>query len=288
MTKIKQFAINRFVKFIQIRERYRTWREGGSINRKDRDYIIEKYRFCNVRRNDDRVTRWVHVNWLDRWRNHNELWFAMVVARLFNFPHALDDISDCVLPFNPTKMKRRLHARRDAGLKNFNAAYIVSTNGRAMDKVDYIVDCVLTPMWEGRKKMSLLVGQVDFLDDVHQALMQFQGMASFMAAQVVADVKYASPDQWKDFHTFAASGPGSRRGLNRILGQRVDAPWTEENFRAVLQDLRTATNLRLSDMEAITAQDIQNCLCEYDKYERARLEEGTPKQLYTKSKEKLP
>jgi hypothetical protein len=28
------------------------------------------------------------------------------------------------------------------------------------------------------------------------------------------------------------------------------------------------------------AQDLQNCLCEFDKYERARLGEGTPKQIY--------
>lgn len=289
MTKIKDWAINRFVKFIQARERYRRWRQDGAgLAKQDRDYIIETYRFCNVRRNDDRVSLWIHKEWLARWRTHDELWFAMVVARLFNLPDSLAEIADCVLPFNPMKMKRRLHARRDAGMKNFNAAYIVSTNGRAMDKVEYVVDHMLTPMWTARKKMSLLVGQVDYLDDVHEALMQFQGMASFMAAQVVADIKYANPRQWKDFHTFAASGPGSRRGLNRVLGREIGTPMSENDFRAALLDLRDMTNMRLIDQNPITAQDIQNCLCEYDKYERARLDEGKPKQLYTRNPEPLP
>lgn len=30
----------------------------------------------------------------------------------------------------------------------------------------------------------------------------------------------------------------------------------------------------------LSAQDLQNCLCEFDKYERVRLGEGRPKQLY--------
>jgi hypothetical protein len=34
------------------------------------------------------------------------------------------------------------------------------------------------------------------------------------------------------------------------------------------------------NLKDLHAQDIQNCLCEFDKYERVRLGEGTPKQLY--------
>jgi hypothetical protein len=111
--------------------------------------------------------------------------------------------------------------------------------------------------------------------------MTLNGLASFMAAQVVADLKYArGPKKWADFHTFAASGPGSKRGLNRVLGRDKDAPMPEAEFRRVLAMLRLAVSARLASWEPITAQDIQNCLCEYDKYERARTGEGRPKQLY--------
>ena len=78
---------------------------------------------------------------------------------------------------------------------------------------------------------------------------------------------------------------GSRRGLNRVCGHPVDSAWREEHWRAMLRALRDSTNARLK-MEPLTAQDIQNCLCEFDKYERARLGEGRPKQKYTPFEEK--
>ena len=87
---------------------------------------------------------------------------------------------------------------------------------------------------------------------------------------------------WEDFHTFAASGPGSKRGLNRVMGRRTESHWPEREFREVLAILRNRVNKKLLWWAGhpITAQDLQNCLCEFDKYERARLGEGRPKQKY--------
>lgn len=272
-----------FVKFIEARERHRKWREG--ITKKPKaawiDPIISAYRFCNVRRNDDRVTKWIFNNILFPAAHHEHLWFALVVARLFNLEDSLGDLmrANCILPFKPEKMREVLHKRRNGGLKNFNGAYIVSTNGRAMDKVDYVIDVVLKPLWEKRAKLrpKIMVGQ---LANAHLALVGEQGLGSFMAAQVLADLKYA-PDGhvWEDFDTFAASGPGSKRGLNRVMGFAPDTPFRESIFRDRLATLRDRVNARLK-MEALTAQDIQNCLCEFDKYERARRGEGRPKQGY--------
>lgn len=271
-------AVVAFTKFISSRERHRVAKESGrAIDRPDP--IISMYRFCNVRRNDDRVTKWIHQNWLTKWRNHGDLWFALMAARLFNNEETLQDIAAYTLPFNANKMKQCLHFRKAHAFKNFNAAYIVSTAGRAMDKVDYVTDHILAPAWDMRKFISNLIENTHELEYVHEALMGLNGMASFMAAQVVADLKYADPSRWHDFHSFAASGPGSKRGLNRVYGTDKDAPMSEVAFRQRLTLLRDAVNKRLG-WDPITAQDIQNCLCEYDKYERARLGEGRPKQLY--------
>lgn len=263
--------------FIKARERHRVARERGNKVLRP-DPIISQYRFCNVRRNDDRVTKWVHANYLAPWRDEPHLWFALVVARLFNNERTLLDIKKGVLPFKPEWMRGVLAKRKDAGLKNFNAAYIVSTNGRAMDKVDYVIDLVLQPLWDNRRKITrdLATGR---LANAQMVLEAQQGLGSFMAAQVLADLKYAHPESWDDFHTFAASGPGSKRGLNRVMGTPVDGPYREDYFRRDLGVLRDAVNARLS-MEPLTAQDLQNCLCEFDKYERARLGEGRPKQKY--------
>lgn len=270
--------VSDFVTFIKAREAHRRRREGDTTNFV-LDPIINKFRFCNVRRNDDRVTKWVFANVLDPNRHHPDLWFALVVARLFNLPESLHTIAKHVLPFQPNYMRVKLKNQKALGHNVFNAAYIVSTNGHKMDKIDYVIDVILTPMWAGRAAFKASMRGAT-LEQVHEVLMGFSGLGSFMAAQVIADLKYADPVRWADFHTFASSGPGSRRGLNRVMGRPATKNYREETWRRDLQALRIATNKALRWPEPLTAHDIQNCLCEFDKYERARTGEGVPKQLY--------
>lgn len=272
--------INDLVRFIKEREKVRLNKEAGKPRPWTKDPILDKYRFCNVHREDDRVTKWLRENWYFHLADDLDVWFAAVVARLFNQPDALYDIMPNVLPWKPEKVRSILHKRRTAGKKNFNAAYIVSTNGVAMDKVDYVVTRVLGPLWAARKKIT---PNVMLLKDFYGQLIKFDGLGSFIAAQIIADLKYMPPFcECDDWMTFAASGPGSRRGLNRVLGHDPSAAITEANWRAALTSLQVGVNaqLRKAGMENLHAQDLQNCLCEFDKYERARLGEGTPKQIY--------
>jgi hypothetical protein len=91
---------------------------------------------------------------------------------------------------------------------------------------------------------------------------------------VVADVKYVEPlRSARDWATFAASGPGSRRGLNRVLERLTDAHWQEENWRVALRNFHDSFrgDLERVGLGDLHAQDLQNCLCEFDKFERARL-----------------
>jgi hypothetical protein len=270
--------VKELVKFITARESVRVNKANGKPRPWTKDPILDKYRFCNVHREDDYVTQWLRANWYLHLKDDPDVWFAAVVARLFNLPASLYEIMPFVLPWKPEQVRKILHKRKAAGLKNFNAAYIVSTNGIAMDKIDYIVTRVLGPLWAARKKLRPFPGRS--LAEQQVLLTQFDGLGSFIAAQVIADLKYIAPlDKAKDWHTFASSGPGSRRGLNRVCGRSVDAPWNEQQWRAVLGELQE----RIKPLE-LHAQDLQNCLCEFDKYERTRLGEGTPKQIYMPNK----
>jgi len=137
------------------------------------------------------------------------------------------------------------------------------------------VERVLVPLWAERKHFHK---ERNSLESLHGMLMQYDGLGSFIAAQVVCDLKYIQP--WlgaPDWQTFAASGPGSRRGLNRVLGRAPDTPWREMDWRMVLEELADKAAIKKFNLHN---QDLQNCLCEFDKYERARLGEGTPKQIY--------
>lgn len=276
--------------FAWMKERHAicTRREAGKPKPWTTDPILQSYRFCNVYRELDTVTQWIASNWRQPWAHDRDLWFAMVVARLVNWPDTLFTLESAIyrggsVQWYPLAFVKQMHRRRDAGEKVFSGAYIVSTNGHKMDKAEYLAEHVLTPLWQARAQVRPREG--DTLASFHARLMEFDGMGSFMAAQVVADVKYTpggvllgAPDWW----TWAASGPGSRRGLNRVCGFSVDDPWREERWLEDLSALQTSVDrlMAKAKMPRLHAQDLQNCLCEFDKYERVRLGEGKPRSLY--------
>ncbi len=138
---------------------------------------------------------------------------------------------------------------------------------------------MFSSLWERRETLRPRPG--DTLNSSHMTLGQLFGLGSFMAGQVVADLRYVEPlRSASDWETFACSGPGSRRGLNRALGRLVQSPWTEEEWRLEAERLRVWFNGEWIDrfgLERLHGQDLQNALCEWDKYERVRLGEGRPR-----------
>lgn len=278
--------------FIKERHNIYTKRQAGQPKPWTKDPILRSYRFCNVYRELDTVTKWIAQNWRDpaKYSKHQDLWFAMVVARLVNWPETLAEIGFPIAEvyggpeFDGFNFLHVMHGRKQAGQKVFSGAYIVSTNGHKMDKAEYLCEYVLDPLWREREEIRPRKG--DTLASFHARLSSFNGMGSFMAAQVVADVKYAkgSPlSKAEDWWTWAASGPGSRRGLNRVLGTHPDSPWKEADWLERITTLMGYLEplvTRDGFLDRLHMQDLQNCLCEWDKFERTRLGEGRPRSTY--------
>ena len=283
--------------FMRERQSIYVKKESNSPKPWTKDPILQQYRFCNVYREQDKVTRWIAEYWRDAHSKERDLWFAMIVARLLNLPHSLIMLS-WPIPWNERDFIKTLHAEQKRGNNVFNAAYIVSTNGISMDKVEYIAKLVLTPIWKAREKITPIIRNETLgtippptLAQVHTTLTHFNGLGSFLAAQVIADLKYVEPlKSAVDWWTWAASGPGSRRGLNRICHHDVQDGWNEATWLAQLQELQKQINSLIQNtltvnrnqriLSPVHAQDLQNCLCEWDKYERVRLGQGRPKQKY--------
>ena len=75
--------ITQLLYFIGERESIRIRRANGEPPWTD-DQIFRENRFCNVRREDDRVTRWIAENRRTPHADDPDLWFAMAIARFVN------------------------------------------------------------------------------------------------------------------------------------------------------------------------------------------------------------
>jgi len=269
--------------WIQEREKVRQKKEKGDPKPWTDDVILQSYRFCNVYREYDKVTKWIAANWREPNSGHIDNWFAMAVARWCNWPDTLEELGYPV-PWDPKKFIKVVRDRTKRDQKVWTGAYMIGTQGNKTDKPVFIADYVLTPLWNQRA--NLRPRSDDTLREFADRIVNIKNQGRFMVGQIVADIKYDKKGPLysaSDWHTYAISGPGSRRGLNRVLGRPVDAPWTEKEWYKQLMILYEVINTKIEisrSVEPIHAQDLQNCLCEGDKYVRVLNGEGKPRSSY--------
>jgi hypothetical protein len=274
-------GMERLIDFIVERHAIYERRRAGQPKPWTADPILQQFRFCNVYRERDTETRWIAENWRQPHADDPDLWFALVVARLVNWHESLAALG-YPAPWCPEHFVAVLEERQKRGEKVFTGAYIVpAAKHLAGSKVAYLAQEILTPLWEGRARLRHMVHGT--LAHAHALLMDRRGLGSFLAGQVIADLKYVPPlSQAPDWWAWAASGPGSRRGLNRVLGRPKASPWDETEWLQSLQRLHEIIGPRIAaaGMPKMHAQDLQNSLCEWDKFERVRLGEGKPRSRY--------
>jgi DNA polymerase I-like protein with 3'-5' exonuclease and polymerase domains len=282
-------AVERMLAFAAKREAIRLRREAGASAPWTDDEILAEWSFCNVHREHDRVTAWVRKHWREPHADDLDLFFAMAVARFVNWPDSLEAIGYPV-PWNAEAFKNALREKQARGEKVFGAAYIIPASHDGSSTIDYVAS-ILDELWSRREELRPRAGQT--LEGCHNRLTSVSGVGSFIGAQILADTKQCQLKDAPDWWTFAASGPGSQRGLNRLLGRPAGKgnDWNEREWRqtlAQLQELITPALERLG-IGRLCGQDVQNiCCCEFDKYERARLGEGKPKRRYKKRPQDLP
>jgi hypothetical protein len=277
--------LQRLAYWINERENIRQKKDGGLPPPWTDDPILAAYRFTNVHREHDRVTRWLRDQWRIPHARDPHLWHAMVVARFINWPETLQVCGyPEPWPQRHAEFARRLRLRKIAACKVFTGAYIVGTNGVACDKVEHVLR-VFDNAWN----ISALPQTGDTLAIAHRKLLAVEHFGSFMAAQVVADLKYTPMlRRAADWHVWAAPGPGSVRGLNRVRHRLpLDAGWDQRAFIAELRRLREDL-AKCGAPYLYDLQDLQNCLCEFSKFERTLHGEGHPRAKYVAFVEQDP
>lgn len=271
----KLSAMDRLIYWIKERESIRLQKESGEAKPWTDDEILQSYRFCNVRRMDDKVSRWLLENWYQPFFNHPNMLVAATLARHFNQPHALAEIG-FPSKWQPELIKKKLRKMKAGGQTIFNAAYMVRGIG-AIDKTEMVVTNICQPLVEKRVRVDSSSMQKSV-----EGLLPYWGFSDFMAGQVVADLRWAIEGGWEDRLDWAPIGPGSRRGMNRLLGRDPRFAMHPTFFLEQLQEVMRIAKKKVPKVVCgrLEAHDYQNCLCEFDKYTRTLLGEGRPKQLY--------
>ena len=275
--------------WINEREMVRIRKENGDPPPWTDDGNIAHVRYCNVHREDDKVTKWIAFNWREPLGGSPLLTLAMVAARMINWPDTLEYINTAPLEQeNPalflSSCKDAIWGQRKRGKKAWTSAYTISTCGRAMAKEDYVVDHVLAQVAE-----KTWVYDNDNLASAHERLTMVDGLGSFLAGQVVADLKntLAHPLQGADdYWSWSAHGPGSLRGLDAywngaFCGRKITPSLYSMAINACYHEVMPHVK---DYVGKIHMQDFQNCLCEFSKYIRVREGSGRVRNTYSASR----
>lgn len=291
--KLRAPMVRRFLNFVEERSSIFWKRTGGAKAPWTKDPILQRYKFTNVQREHDRVTIWIDQHIRKPYAKHPNLWFMLAAARQINWPDTLQELMDReVWPgdmpmrsgYSPGALRHVMLQRQARGDKLYTGAYMINAQyGKetelASDKAYFTSYLTLGVLWDARAEAERELS--DTLARAHAWLLQFRGWGDFLAAQVVADLKHtrylkSAPD-WRDW---AVLGPGSTRGLNRLLGATSRKERKHKLNGEVALDLLKELRKQGSAVKPLCLQDLQNCLCEFDKYERARLGEGRPRATF--------
>jgi hypothetical protein len=157
-----------------------------------------------------------------------------------------------------------LKARRESGEKVFTSVYTISTCGKKMDKIDYVLNHVISQVQKCED--GFLTGS---LFEMFQSLTQVDGLGSFLAGQVIADMKNTKGhplSEAEDWWTWSTHGPGSLRGLSWYFHNQPTGI-TASQYESALKECRKEVDPLIPEyVPRISNQDFQNCLCEFSKY----------------------
>jgi hypothetical protein len=257
-----------------------------------KDPVLQQIYMCNVRREDDKVTKWIRKNLSPAEVGSTNYEFVMILARFINWPDTLEVLKDPWIRARPSEdegwepwaatVKEQLDRLALSGRKVWGNAYVITTHGVRMGKAQYLVDNVLQAAFKARRALSEYPAGTQ-LGAKYAQLQRLEGLGSFLAAQVIADLKNTpghplshAPDWW----TFVAPGPGSVRGASWFhFGESGRV--TYATFPQYFQGVRAYVDANWpSHIPQICNQDLQNCLCEFDKYMRVKNGTGRSKRKY--------
>jgi hypothetical protein len=310
-------GVTAFFRYARERQQILLSRRAGLPREKwTKDPILQKYRFCNVFREDDKTTTWFREHVLSKVPVEAVL-LATVVFRMFNRIDTGEAIfCDDNLLGGHSAFDKFLQSGDVSALKKsilnrlgngpyVTGAYIISSPP-GYSKLDGVLEVlkrfyrgerewkglgagiVDTMGWDGEQGATQLLlsnrGELT-LEATWNWLRQFDYLGVFHSYEVVTDLRHTPLlDQATDIMSWASPGPGARRGLNRVHGRDVrDHSVSRAGLIEEMRELLGYSqdpSLWPNDWPKWEMRDCEHGTCEWDKYSRVKNGEGRPRGVY--------
>lgn len=284
-----QDRVEAFFAYARERQNILSRRRAGAPKPWTDDEILLRFRFCNIFREDDKVTVWFKDNVRQPYRNHPHIVFATMVMRYFNLISTCELLlpttggaeSNLFIEWDTNEVRKRLKNKKPL----VSAAYMCTTPW-GKNKLEGLID-IIDRLWAVRTMLYEHMKSITTMEDAVDYLSSFYYMGNFRAYECACDLQYTDAFKPTDTMTWANPGPGAERGLSRII--TGEAKWPEGKRRNREQQIACMRDLlRYSQQvshwpghwQSWDMRTVEHTLCEFDKYERVRRGEGKPKQKY--------
>jgi len=278
-----------FFAFILERQAIYLARCAGKSKPWTQDPILQKYKFTNIFRQCDRGTIALH-NMLaemrnDGWSDDLCLW-TIIWYRLFNLRNHVEDTDKFFKDYSA--LEKFILAKYRRGHQIFTSAHMTHGSAGESKHITYLEGAKMA--FRKRRDYLASIENEPTLEHAFRTMLQNYCVGPFVAYEIVCDLRFTPILQCAaDVLTWANIGPGAKRGL-----ERLGLPNTLESVRKLY-----ATSTQIlgkeffasarphplevhpwSDVMLFELREIEHSLCEFDKYERARLGQGKPRSRY--------
>ena len=236
------------------------------------DKVFQTWSFCNVFREDDKVTEWVRKKVREPLRSDPRVLLAMATCRFFNNIPTLTLLhrAGLITEWNGQAARQKLKGVSPVT----SAAYIIKTPNmmKKADGVCWIIDNL-------SQHAHWLITKVNpgttTLESMWEYLKEHEFFGPFMSYEVVTDLRHT--DYFcnaPDIDTWACPGPGACRGLSWIMaGDLKHLSYGANKARkTAIKHMQVLLNIAQEDKEQWPAdwprwemRTVEHWLCEYAK-----------------------
>lgn len=255
------------------------------------DVILSMYRFTNIRREQDKNSRYLLTKMKANGNNLNlNMLCNILLFRLFNKIETMEYLGGWVdfVNYDEDKVRKQLSSVPE-GYVYFTNAYLSSGMKKEFNKYfpeeKMRVMNIPNVIHKFREQLADDIIWSESPHDIIDAFKRIKGISDFLAYQLFVDLTYLDNFPWSE-NEFVMSGPGCSLGLSYLF--KDNGGLTDEELLFWLRDNCPITpewcKEHMTDLSEedryMNVMSLENCMCELGKYMKTKLGVGRPRSRY--------